>query len=227
MGATVPSETTTTVRVGPGKPTASNGKVQQWLLHGHPEEPDGPHAAEQVSHRHPWWQVMCLTGVDYFSTLGYQPGIAILAAASLAPMATLVLVLMTLFGALPMYRRVAQASPHGDGSISMLERLLSWWQGKLLVLVLISFVATAFLVTLTISAPDAAAHVEENPYGRMFIGHEVPLTLGLILLLGLVFLRGFHEAIGVAIGIVSVYIALNLVVIGRAWWEIWQHPALL
>lgn len=217
----------TIVRVGPQNAVVPTGGVRAWLMHGRPAEPEGPHASEQAAHKHSWWHVMCLTGVDYFSTLGYQPGIAALAAASLAPMATLVLVLVTLFGALPMYRRVAEASPHGDGSISMLERLLSWWQGKMLVLVLISFVLTAFVVTITISASDAAAHITENPYGQMLHGYEIPITLGLILLLGLVFLRGFAEAIGVAIGIVALYLALNVVLLGRAYWEIGLHPSLL
>ncbi|HEV2066021.1 MAG TPA: hypothetical protein VGR08_04235 [Thermomicrobiales bacterium] len=201
--------------------------LRRWMLYGHSREMAGPHDQEGQHRPQSWWRVMCLTGVDYFSTLGYQPGIAALAAGALSPLATLILVAVTLFGALPMYKRVAGESPRGDGSISMLENLLSWWQGKLLVLCLIGFVATGFIITITLSAADATAHVVENPYTAFLHGYEVPITLVLIGLLGAVFLKGFGEAIGIAVVLVGTYILLNLIVITRGIVEIVQHPDLI
>src|SRR6478672_6659373 len=94
-----------------------------------PAAPPHPH------HQSFWLWVMCLTGVDYFSTLGYQPSIAYGNAGLLAPLAPIVL-----------------------------ARLVSGWAGKVLVLVLLGFAATDFVITKTLSAADAATHAIQNPH---------------------------------------------------------------
>jgi len=206
-------------------------KIRQWVFAGY-VEPEGFYETEKEAeaqhHTHSWWKVMCLTGVDYFSTLGYQPGIAAIAAGALSPIATLVLVLLTLFGALPMYKRVAKASPHGDGSISMLAGLLPYWYGKLFVLSLIGFAATGFIITITLSAADATAHIVENPMLPHGMEHwTVLITLVLIGLLGAVFLKGFNEAIGIAVALVAIYIGMNCIVVGQGIMQLVQHPDLI
>ncbi|MDI2098889.1 amino acid transporter [Ruicaihuangia caeni] len=207
--------------------TARASRLRSWLLDGLTDAAgrhQGPHAVRAHA-THPWWRVMCLTGVDYFSTLGYQPAIAALAVGILSPFATIVLVTLTLAGALPVYRRVASESFKGSGSISMLERLLPWWAGKLFVLVLLGFAATDFMITITLSSADATAHILENPFTPSWLeGSQVPLTLGLIAVLGAVFLRGFREAIGIAVPVVAVYLAMNAVVISVAIYEVLLHP---
>src|SRR5215208_6378861 len=154
------------------------GRLKKWLLRGHAPEMEGPFESEKSPHHeHPWWKVMCLTGVDYFSTLGYQPGIAFLAAGALSP------------------------------------------------------VATDFVITITLSAADATAHVIENHYVNQyapFLDHRIAVTLVLVALLGAVFLKGFKEAIGLAVILVGAYLLLNLVVIGRGLYELFFiHPEAL
>ncbi len=208
--------------VNPDRLTPPRNAFLRWLLHEEKHKDSGQHQ------QHSWWQVMCLTGVDYFSTLGYQPGIAALAAGALSPLATLILVLLTLFGALPIYRRVAIESPHGEGSISMLEKLLTWWQGKLLVLCLLGFVATDFIITITLSAADAATHIIENPLAPQALhGQQIGITLCLVSLLAVVFLKGFKEAVGIAVGLVAAYLFLNAIVMAVGLFQISTHPQLL
>jgi len=199
-------------------------RLRSWLMS---EDSEGRPADGPAPGR-PWWKVMCLTGVDYFSTLGYQPGIAALAAGMLSPVATAVLIAVTLLGALPVYRVVAADSPHGQGSISMLVRLLSYWRGKLFVLVLLGFAGTDFMITITLSAADATAHLDENPFWPAGLqGHQVVITLLLITLLGGVFLRGFTDAIDIAVVLVGAYLALNAVVIVDSLWHVSRHPEVL
>ncbi|WP_328402588.1 amino acid transporter [Streptomyces sp. NBC_00390] len=203
----------------------STSRMRAWMLEGLSDmarHQKGARAEAPAAHKgQRWWRVMCLTGVDYFSTLGYQPGIAALAAGLLSPVATIVLVIVTLAGALPVYRRVAEESPHGQGSIAMLERLLSFWKGKLFVLTLLGFAATDFLITITLSAADSSIHLVENPHVPHWLhGQQMIVTLLLIALLGAVFLKGFLEAIGVAVALVGAYLALNVVIVVTGLWHL-------
>jgi len=198
---------------GPGKAAQPQKGIGGWLLR-HQVHPSGPEADHDHGKPQSWWKVMCLTGVDYFSTLSYLPGIAALAAGALSPLATLLIVLLTLLGMLPMYRRVARESPSGQGSVAMLENLLPFWRGKVFVLVLLGFVATSWIITITLSSADATVHMVENPYFPSFLhGHEVLVTVVLLAILGAVFLMGFSEAVGVAIPIVAVFLVLNAAVV--------------
>jgi len=194
------------------------GLLERFLLSGAGSE-------GHVERTYPWWKVLWLTGVDYFSTLGYQPGIAFLAAGVLSPVATALVVFVTLFGALPTYAAVARRSYIGLGSVAMLEKLLTGWKGKVAVLLLIGFASTAFVITITLSSADAAKHAVENPLLEPFIGHHaMAVTLLLISLLTVVFLRGFGEAIGAAIFVGAPYVLLNVVVIVWALVTIALHP---
>ena len=182
--------------------------------------------SDQSKHQSFWLWVMCLTGVDYFSTLGYQPSIAFEATGLLAPLATVVLVFVTLGCALPVYCYVAGESPHGQGSIAMLERLLHGWSGKFLVLVLLGFAATDYVITKTLSAADAAEHLVHNPlwhYMPTWLHSPMPITMILLVMLGAMFMRGFGEVIVVAVVIVGVYLLLNAIVIGSGLWHLAAH----
>lgn len=221
----MPSALQTRLLTREGMPAPRTG-WQGWLFRGDRLDRELPASGKRGTH--PWYMVLWLTGVDYFSTLGYQPGIALLAAGAIAPLATGILVAVTLVCALPVYALVARRSHAGQGSIALLEHLLPGWWGKVFVLVLLGFAATDFVITMTLSAADAAQHAIENPLLHDSLGEaRIPVTLGLLALLAVVFLKGFKEAIGLAAAVGIPYLLLNAVVLGRGLYEVLTHPELL
>ena len=207
----------------PEAATHDENALSRFLFTGSPLD-----VSEAGDHTHPWYLVLWLTGVDYFSTIGYQPGIALLAAGALSLHATGILILVTIFGAVPVYSEVAKRSYAGQGSIALLENMLSGWKSRILVLVLLGFAATDFVITMTLSAADAATHAIENPYLRPMLGqHNMAVTLVLLALLAVVFIAGFSEAIVVVAATTIPYIVLNFVVLLYALVVALHHPDLL
>jgi hypothetical protein len=200
----------------------------------HSQSPELGSATDHQSHgghHYAWPLIMCLCGVDYFSTLGYQPSIAFEGAGLLSPVATFILVLVTLFGALPVYLFVAGKTPDGVGSVGMIEHLFRGWLGKIVVLVLIGFGATDFVVTKTLSAADAAAHLIANPiyasHAPDAIQSQLGVTMFLLVMLGALFLKGYAEVVGVATVLVIAYLSLNFVVVGAGLLQLASDPSLL
>lgn len=197
-------------------PAPAKTRFGRWLLFG--QRLDRP--SDQLP-RQAWYRVLWLTGVDYFSSLAYQPGIALLAAGALSPIATVLIVGLTLFGALPVYAHVAARSHAGQGTIALLEGAVEGWRGKVLVLSVLGFACTAFVLTISISAADAARHAVENPlFHSRLEGRERLLTVAFLIPLCGVFLGGFRRAVGWAMAVAIPYVILTAVVITRGFIEI-------
>lgn len=124
-----------------------------------------PTPGSRVRFRTAWPWVLCVVGLDYLSSLAYQPSAAFAAAGILAPVVTVGVVMVTLFGVVPLYCYLAGRSPHGSGSTGLLERLIPGWFGKLVVLTVLGFAATDLVFTRTFSAADAAEHLTHSPVG--------------------------------------------------------------
>ncbi len=217
-----------------------------------PHSKPAPHPAWNYA----WWLVLCVVGLDYFSTLAYLPSIAIEAAAgaggpALAPLVVGGVVLVTLLAALPVYLYVVGRSPHGTGATGLLENLVHGWVGKLLILVLLGFIGTDFVITRTLSVADASAHILHNPGLKWWESHSDDLRAGaptwlqsdlfwngqLVLtvclaLVGFVFWallrRGFTPwLLRLTVGVVGGYLLLTALVVGSGLVYLTQHSELL
>jgi hypothetical protein len=204
-----------------------------------------------------WWLVLGLVGLDYFSTLAYLPSIIIEAAGPLAPLAALFMVLVTLVVVLPVYAYVVGRSPLGQGATGLLERTLPGWGGKLIILVVMGFIAADFVLTRSLSVADASTHVLANPHWHdvvdrwmpgdervgtwlgegvwkhvaPFYTRQVGLTLGLSLLaFGFLWLLhgGFtRNILRLALMVTLAYLTVSGVVVGSGLRYIYEHRELV
>jgi len=205
---------------------------------------------------HYWLWVLCLLGLDYFSTLAYQPSITFHETGALGPLATAVVVLVTLLGALPVYCYLAARSPGGQGSLGIVEKLIRGWRGKTLVLILLGFAATDFTMLKSLSLADASVHVlnqhdetrRENAlaaagwlkdcatdYCGDRLGPYINEQLVVTILLGLisfvcwfVLRRGFNRKVMyVAVPLVALYLVMTGLIIAGGLWILYQHPEIV
>ncbi len=203
-----------------------------------------------------WLWVLCVLGLDYFSTLAYQPSITFHETARLGPLATAVIVLVTLFGALPVYCYLAARSPGGQGSLGIVEKLVRGWRGKTIVLILLGFAATDFTMLKSLSLADASVHVlnrqdggriesakqaakwcsdrTEDCFGPGAARHVdeqliVTVALGLIAFVFWFLLRtGFSRNVMIlAVPLVGLYLLLTGILIAGGIWMLCDRPEIM
>jgi hypothetical protein len=109
----------------------------------------------------------------------------------------------------------------------MLEKLFPEWGGKAVVLILLGFASTDFIITMTLSAADAAAHFVHNSYAPHWFTSPMLVTLLLLATLSAIFLKGFKEAIGVAVILVGAYLFLNAIISVVAFQVLLHQPGAL
>jgi hypothetical protein len=213
-------------RAGGPAPSASGGSAAAPLPSGSGHGTPPLDAVTPPEHQSFWLWVMCLLGLNYFSTLAYQPSIAFEAAGLLAPLATVVLVTLTLFCALPVLRRVAKKSPLGLGSIGLNRRFFGGWIGRAFVVVGLGVVATDFIVTKTLSASDAAEHLIHNPLWASLpaaLQNGTLVAMALVVLMGAFFLRRIRHVIFAAVVLVGTYLLLSCIIIWLGLWHLATH----
>src|SRR5262249_20472162 len=127
-----------------------------------------------------WLFVLCLVGLDYFSTLAYLPSLAVSAAGALAPLAAIAVVLITLCVALPIYCYIVGRSASGRGAAGLLEQVLPGCRGNLLLLIVLVFAAADFVPPRILSVADAAMHFSHNPHGLAVIDRLSPAVASAI-----------------------------------------------